>query len=202
MRRLSTPLLNKTKEFVAGFIADNITEKICYHNIDHTLEAVEAAEVIGHKLNIPDQDLEIVLIAAWFHDTGYFLGCEDHEEASASIMARFLKEESVDEEMIAKVRNCILATKIPQSPQNILEKIVCDADLYHLGTDKFFDKSELLWHELALHDQEMSPESWLEKSKSFVEDHRYHTSFGKTVLLPKLKKNLELLKLKIREFHH
>ena len=190
----------KTKEYVAGFIADNFTEKICYHNIDHTLEVVEASEIIGNHLKISQENLEIVILAAWFHDTGYFLGCDNHEEASANIARQYLEKELIDHEIISKVTSCILATKIPQSPKNTLEEIICDADLFHLATEQFFDKSELLLHELTLHNQKVNPKYWLIQSKEFVENHKYHTSFGKKILLPRLAKNLDLLNSKINEY--
>ena len=200
MKNFNTPLLKRTKEFVAGFIAENFTEKICYHNIDHTLEVVEAVEIIGKHCNISKEDMETVIIAAWFHDTGYFLGCENHEEASANIAKQYLTDENIDPEIINKVANCILSTKIPQTPNSTLEKIICDADLFHLASEKFFNKSKLLWLELTLHNQKITPESWLNQSREFVETHEYHTSFGKEILLPKMEKNLASLKLKIKEY--
>lgn len=200
MKSFNTHLIEKTREFVGGFIAENFTEKICYHSIDHTLEVVEAVEIIGKYCRISKEDLEAVIIAAWFHDTGYYLGCDSHEEASANIAEQYLTNENVDFGIINKVVNCILSTKVPQMPKTILEKIICDADLFHLGSENYFDKSELLWRELTLHNQEMTYESWLKLSKVFVETHEYHTSFGKETLLPKQEKNLALLKSKIIEY--
>ena len=186
MENYSTSLIERTKEYAAGFIAENFTEKICYHNIDHTLEVVEAAEIIGKKCRISSKDLETVIIAAWFHDTGYYLGCENHEAASADIARAYLTEEKVDKEMVDQVAKCILSTKIPQQPKSLLEKVLCDADLYHLSTEKFFEKSELLWEEFRQHNQEMTPEYWLNMSKEFVEAHKYHTTYGKQVLLTEI----------------
>ncbi len=200
MNNFSTPFIEKTREYVADFIAENFTEKICYHNIDHTLEVVEASEIIGKQCKISSEDLETVIVAAWFHDTGYFMGCENHEEASASIARKFLKQENINQVRINQVVNCILSTKIPQKPETLLEKILCDADLYHLATERFFEKSELLWRELMLHDQAMTLEFWMNKSKEFVEAHKYHTSFGKKTLFPRLERNLALIKTKIKEF--
>lgn len=198
MKNFSTPLIERTKEYAAGFIGEHFTEKICYHNIDHTLEVVEAVQLIGRKCGISDPELEMVVIAAWFHDTGYYLGCENHEDASAKIAASYLKSQKIDPSFIKTVSNCILSTKIPQQPHSLLEKIICDADLYHLGTEKFFEKSELLWQENKFHNVDMSPEYWLNMSKEFVEAHEYHTPYGKQVLLPRLLKNLELLKSKLK----
>ncbi len=202
MEGFNTPLLNKTKEFVAGFIADNFTEKICYHNIDHTLEVVNACENIGAHCEISNEDMEVVLVAAWFHDTGYYLGCENHEHASAEIATKFLNEGHVDPETIPKVVNCILATKIPQTPKNILEKILCDADLFHLASEYYFDKSELLWLEFTLHNQKITPEYWLSLSKDFFEEHEFHTNYGKKILLPRQDKNLVKIKSKIKEIQY
>lgn len=200
MEKFSTPLVEHTKEYVAEFIAENFTEKICYHNIDHTMEVVEATEIIGRKCKISDKDLETVIISAWFHDVGYFMGCENHERASAKIAEEYLKRENVDTERIIQVKQCILSTKIPQKPKTLLDKILCDADLYHLATEKFFEKSQLLWREFSLHNKDITPKYWLNQSKDFVEAHEYHTSFGKHKLLPKLEKNLTLIKDKIKQF--
>jgi predicted metal-dependent HD superfamily phosphohydrolase len=201
LKDFSTPLLQKTKEYVAGYIADNFTEKICYHNIDHTLAVVSACEKIGAHCKISKNDLEIIIIAAWFHDTGYYLGCENHEKASADIATKFLTDERIDPEEITKIVNCILSTKIPQTPKNILEKILCDADLFHLATECYFDKSELLWLEFTLHNQKISHEYWLNLSKDFFEEHEFHTAYGKEFLLPLQEKNLTLIKTKIRELN-
>ena len=200
MGKFSTPFLEKTKEYVAGFIGDNFTEKICYHNIDHTLEVVEAVEFIGRKCSISEKDLETVIIAAWFHDTGYYLGCEDHEEASAKIALRYLKKEHIHKNTRDQIAGCILATKIPQQPKTLLEKILCDADLFHLSSKKFFEKSELLLRELKNQNIDVSAFSWMIKSKEFVEAHKYHTDYGKTTLYPLLKKNLTLLQNRLQEY--
>ena len=201
MGSFSTSFLERTKEYVAGFIGEHFTEKICYHNIDHTVEVVAFCELIGKKCRISNADMEIVMIAAWFHDTGYYLGCQDHEDASAEIARKYLSEQDCDDLYIKKVVNCILATKIPQSPKTLLEKILCDADLYHLSSDQFFEKSELLLQELKFENQEISDEMWLEGSKEFVEAHRYHTTYGKRVLFPRLIKNLQMLKSRIEQIH-
>lgn len=198
MENFSTPFVEATKEYVADFIAEHFSENICYHNIDHTLEVVEAVEYIGRESNISEREIEIVVVAAWFHDTGYYLGCENHEKASAEIAQEFLQKHKKDQEFIDAVKSCILSTKVPQAPESLLEKIICDADLYHLASDKFFEKSELLWREFSYTDQNMTPENWLNQSKQFVESHNYHTKFGREKLFPQMKNNLKLLTEKIK----
>jgi predicted metal-dependent HD superfamily phosphohydrolase len=193
----STPFIEETKKYVIEYIADHFSEDICYHNIDHTLEVAEAVETIGRACKISDEQLEVLKVAAWFHDTGYYLGCADHEETSAEIAREYLINKHVDLDFIKSVESCILSTKLPQKPKNLLEKIICDADLYHLSSENFFEKSELLLQEFSFSNKNMTPEIWLAQSKEFIEAHNYHTKFGREQLFPQLKKNLSILTAKI-----
>ncbi len=193
----STPLIKKAEVFVRRFLSENFTDNICYHNIDHTLEVVRASEKIGKKCELNEQELEIVILASWFHDTGYYKGNVNHESESARIAREFLEKELVDQVLIDAVINCINATRIPQSPQNLVEKVVCDADLYHLSTAKFFTKSELLRKELVAHHCHISPKSWMAKSCMFVRQHNYFTEFARKILKPKKQENLKKLEQKL-----
>ena len=169
MSYFSTPFINKTKEYVGGFIGDNFSEKICYHNIDHTIDVVNASEYIGRKCEISDEDMETLLIAAWFHDTGYYLGCENHEAESASIAEEYLKSHNYPEKRIRQIANCILSTKLPQQPKSLLEKIICDADLFHLSSDQFYEKSQLLLHEISFQSNTISREKWIIDTLDFID---------------------------------
>ncbi len=179
-----TALIGRVKEHVGLFIAEHFTEKICYHNIDHTLDVVEASEMIGRACGLADNQLELVIIAAWFHDTGYYLGNENHELESARIARRFLSDEKLSFQAIDAIINCIHATKIPQDPKNLMEQVLCDADLYHLSTAHFFTKSELLRKELTFCKGYMSHEQWLALSSEFISCHHYHTDYAKRNLCP------------------
>ena len=197
MDRFTTSLIERTKEYIAGFIGDHFTENICYHNIDHTLGVVEACEIIGKNANLLEDELETVIVAAWFHDSGYYLGCKDHEKESVRIAKTFLRNENKSEAYIKVIGNCILSTKIPQNPRTKLEQIICDADLFHLSSDHFFTKSALLLREINIEKQAFTSLSWMVSSRDFMESHRYHTPYGQTVLYPKLQRNLTLLKSRI-----
>lgn len=196
-----TPLIRETKEYVGGFIAEHFTEKICYHNIDHTLDVVAASEKIGKACKLNQEELELVIIAAWFHDTGYYLGEMDHEIKSAGIARDFLQRKSYPEEKIQMIESCILATKVPQNPNNTLEKVICDADLFHLSTDHFFEKSQLLLQELQFRYPELNLNNWMCKSCEFIQYHHYHTDFGKKHLRPRKNANLRMLEEKISHFN-
>jgi predicted metal-dependent HD superfamily phosphohydrolase len=197
LKNFATARIDKVKEYVVEYIDANFPDEMCYHNVMHTLDVVDAVQIIGEATKVSLQDMEVLIVAAWFHDTGYFKGCQDHEQASAALARDFLTREKANEEFIRAVERCILATKIPQKPQDLLEKVICDADLYHLGSENFFEKSELLLRELTHTIEGMTRNYWLRQSKSFIESHQYHTDYGKAMLAPRMRQNLRKLSQKI-----
>lgn len=73
-----------------------------------------------------------------------------------------------------------MATKVPQNPQNLIESILCDADLLHLGKKGLLKKTEILKNEIEnLKKIKFENEEWFEKTKSFLESHSFHTNYVK-----------------------
>ncbi|OQP60198.1 hypothetical protein A3860_34540 [Niastella vici] len=92
-----------------------------------------------------------IFIAAWFHDTGYlFAGRYEHEQKGVEIMRELLIKLTRDSELIDEIEDCIMATKMPRNPKNILEEIICDADTYHLGTEHFIITTKQFMEETKL----------------------------------------------------
>lgn len=88
-----------------------------------------------------------------------------------------------------------MATRMPQSPLSLLEKIICDADLYHLGTADFFDTDKLLRKETeTLHDKEISKADWRLKSIAFLSAQEYHTDYCQVLLNATKQQNIQILK--------
>ncbi len=193
---VETALLSKTKQYVESFLKENLSQGIYYHDLEHTQEVVTASEEIGKASNLSDDELETVLIAAWFHDTGYYKGMKDHEANSRDVAKEFLKKEGAGKEKIEAVSGCIMATKIPQNPLNLMEEVLCDADLYHVSTKEFFKKSELLRKEFSLvFPDEIQLDEWFKNSIKFLKKHSFFTSYAKENLLPSKKENLKKLKV-------
>jgi predicted metal-dependent HD superfamily phosphohydrolase len=189
-------LLQKSQKFVEEFLKENLTEGIYYHDLEHTQEVVKASKEIGIASNLSAEQMETVLIAAWFHDTGYYKGMENHEVASTEVAEEFLQKEGVDKQKISNVTGCILATEIPQHPRNIMEEVLCDADLYHVSTKEFFKKSELLRKEFSLvFPNEIQLDEWFKNSIKFLKNHSFFTDYAKENLLSAKKENLKKLKV-------
>src|SRR5690606_37012723 len=119
----------------------------------------------------------------YFHDIGYCgYGKEGHEERSADIAEAFLKEKMVDAKVIAAIRECILATKMPQTPKNLLEEIVCDADLFHFGSEYFDIRNKLMRQEAEAYGHTENKEEWRKNTIKLMEGHHYHTEYARNAL--------------------
>ncbi|MGF7081565.1 Pycsar system effector family protein [Mucilaginibacter sp. UYCu711] len=196
-----TKLLQQVKKFVLSYYKTHSDDTFTYHNINHTTDVVSATKKISDHYQLDDRDYFVVVVAAWFHDIAYASGVENHEEKGAIIAMDFLKGFDLDEELIQQINGCILATKLPQTPNNILESILCDADLFHLGTNVFWGKTKLLRKEFnAVHGTDINKEDWRKKTIMLMEEHEYHTDYCRLLLGETKQKNLEELinKLKIK----
>ena len=157
--------------------------QLLYHNFLHTGHVVSAATQIANHYGLDDEDFFTVIAAAWFHDVGYLKEPAGHEVRSANEAVDFLTSLQVDDTVSDAVSQCILATKMPQQPHNLCEQILCDADLFHLGTDDFWENNKLLRKEYeALHNTSISKEDWRTKTIALMQAHRYQTDYCRQLL--------------------
>jgi len=138
-----TALLEKTKKHCTQILIESRCNQLAFHNSQHTKEVFNNAQQIGTHENLTQEDLEIVSLAALFHDTGNMDCFKGHEDVSAHKASEYLKNIGFEPGKIEKVVKCILATKMPQKPTNLLEEVICDSDLAHLGKENFIAKKQI-----------------------------------------------------------
>lgn len=177
-------LIEKSELTASGLYASLTKPALLYHNIDHTRDVVSACRIICDAIGIAGEDRAVVVVSAWWHDVGYlFGGPVNHEERSAEKAAEFLQAAGVPPSFIQRVRGCIMATKMPQSPTNELERIICDADLYHLGTVNFKPYTKRIRKEAELYGAKpISGEEWRLATIELLRTHRYHTEYARAAL--------------------
>jgi len=192
-------LLQQVQDHVLNYYKTHDTSTLIYHNLKHTDGVVKAAIQIANHYQLNDTDFFIVICACWFHDIGYIEDPQNHEQKGADLAAEFLKNNDItDTELIAQIKACIMATKIPQTASTLLEQIVCDSDLFHLGTEEFPEKDNLLRKEYnARNNADLSKSEWRKKSILFLQEHQYYTGYCKLLLDDVQAKNLADLKEKL-----
>lgn len=183
-------LLEEVKQHVLGYYEMHHDNTLLYHDLTHTKEVVANATRIANHYQLSDEDFFIVITAAWFHDLGYFTDKQNHEARSAELAAEHLKNLKVSHEVIEKVRACIMATKMPQKPSGLLQEIICDADLFHLGTNNFKEKSKQLRKEFELcKHADIDKQAWRQKSIELLGEHHYFTDYARLLLSEQQEKN-------------
>ena len=191
-------LLQDAQKVVTDLLLNKLSESITFHTLEHTQEVVAACETLADFNQLSEEDRYALLIAAWFHDTGYTGGkAQDHESLSNQLVTEFLNAHSTTPEFNEKVFSCINATRMPQDPKTAIGGMLCDADLFHLGTNKFKEKNRLLRAELeSFGGQKLSKSEWRKINIRFLEGHSYFTTYGREKLQPIKEAHLDELKQK------
>jgi hypothetical protein len=193
-------LQEEVKKHVLDYFGTHHDAKLVYHNLNHTKDVVAATIQIANHYQLNDKDFFIVTTGAWFHDTGYFEDVYNHEQKGADLAIEFLKTKDVSADIRDAVMQLILATRMPQRPTNLLENILCDGDLFHLGTTDFTKKRKLMHKEIELlHNQKASKNEWRRKDIEFLESQHYHTDYCVLLLDDQKSKNIEKLKAKLKD---
>ncbi|ERJ57652.1 Pycsar system effector family protein [Sphingobacterium paucimobilis] len=170
---------------IPSFIKENIRQSTegmtyCFHDETHVLDVVAAVREMADYYLLSPTDRFIVICAAYFHDVGYANGgAVGHEERSAEFADQFLIKYDVEEDARKQVMACILATRMPQKPEGLLQQIVCDADLFHLGGMNFAERNKLMRKESELvTGQTIDKEMWRRQTIRLMENHHYHTQYA------------------------
>lgn len=194
-------LLLNIENYVFNLFKDNLSLDFTYHNFMHTVKVVEAIKTLSAEEQISTDLQEKLLIAGWFHDTGYTKTVQGHEKESVNIAKQYLNEHNFDENYINEVQDYILITTLNIVPKNIGEAIVKDADNYHLGQTEYPKISELLRDEIAkICHKEFSDYEWhLENRNFFLNVHHFYTDAAKKHWQKGKEENLIYTQNKIKE---
>ena len=188
-------LIHKARVHVEALLKAAKPEWVRYHNFEHAKAVAKASKTIGAACRLSAEELEGVILAAWFHDAGYVKAIEGHEEKSVEIATSFLRENGYPQEKIARVAGCIRATKMPQNPKTLMEQVLCDADISHLASKDFLEVSELIRLEIEHRmGRKLAEAEWLTMNTIFVAGHQYHTDYARSKYAPQHAVNLAALK--------
>jgi len=169
-----------------------------YHNVKHTVDVVTEVELIGWAEGVSDHDLLMLKTAALFHDAGHIVNYEEHEYHSTMLARELLPAYDYSWEQIDQICDIIMATKLPPRPKNLLQKIICDADLDYLGRSDMIPVSNTLYRELKEQDKISSLNEWNMLQLKFIDGHQYFTRTARNLREVNKQKQIERIKKLIR----
>jgi uncharacterized protein len=190
----------KAKHFILDKLASELPPGLSYHSVDHILDVYSACEMLAKAENIEGGELELLLTGALYHDSGFLIQSKDHEKVSCRIAQTYLPGFDYSPEQIDIVCAMIMATKLPQSPQNKLEELLCDADLDYLGRDDFFIIGNKLFSEFRITGIVSSEKEWNKVQLQFLESHHYFTPTANKLRKQKKDDHLSQIRSKIETY--
>lgn len=169
-------IISKASDFIFNLFKEKLSDEFVYHNFNHSNEVAIYSEKIAENYNLSEDDHEVLLLAAWFHDAGYIHTYKGHEEKSVELFNEFLSDNNYSSIKKEKVESLILSTRHDHEPGNLLEEILHDADIINVGTKNFFEKAGLLrveWERFL--DQKYNNMEWADTQVKFLIGTNYYT---------------------------
>lgn len=194
-------LVKLVETHVFTLLNEELPPTYLYHNYSHTLGVVQAVARIAKYEQISNEDTEKLLVAAWFHDTGYIKGSSNHEEDSVALATAFLKDQKCSDDFITAVSSLILATAFEAQPKCILEQIIRDADYAHFASENYITICETLREEWSATNNKIFTDlEWAKENLDLLRNkHQYYTSYAFTFWQPIKEKNINRIEKKINK---
>ena len=177
-------------------LMNEIPEYLHYHTIDHTLDVYECVSTIAKLEDVSSSDYKLLQVAAIYHDVGYLIEKQNHEEHSCDMARKNLPQYNYSAQDINAICSIIMATKMPQNPKTHLEEIICDADLDYLGRSDFFNLSKRLYKEMIAFGIIKNWEDWIKIQEVFLNEHHYFTKSAIKLRQAEKEQNLKIIQSK------
>ncbi len=164
-KQLGAFLPERTRRAVAEareHLAPLLSPLLLYHNPDHSfVDVMPTALRLGRMQGLSTHQMDLLAIAACYHDLGWIRAEENHEQHSIDLAWESLPRFSYTPTELALVATLIEATRMPQQPCHPLARILADADLGNLGRPDFWRLNAALRQEqLALGHSEDALHWW------------------------------------------
>ncbi len=186
------------QEIILDKLEKELPDYLYYHNYKHTIDVVNQAELIGYGEGVTDEEILLLKTAALFHDSGHIISYQNHEYYGCQIAKEILPNYNYTQEQIDKICELIMATELPPRPTNLLERIMCDADLDYLGRADFIPVSNTLYDELKAQNKMGSLNDWNKIQVKFLTSHQYFTNTANKLREVNKEKQIERIKSLIK----
>ena len=164
------------KDFVIELLNKHLPPHYFYHNTAHTIYVYEQARALAGLEQCTELETDLIGAAALMHDSGFINNYNNHEEERCHLAKKYLPDFGYTENQINIICHMIMATKIPQSPITLAEKILADADLEYLGTELAATFANNLFRELNQINPSITEAVWNRRQIEFIGGHQYFTS--------------------------
>jgi predicted metal-dependent HD superfamily phosphohydrolase len=198
---IPTDIVQQAAAHVRRTFDEADTKDLYFHSLSHTENVVQHAIEIGQLEHVTDEEMKILQVAAWFHDLGHLNGAaQGHELRSVDAAKQFLGHIGVNDQVfIQRVVDAIMATRMPHVPNDKLGEIMCDADVYHFGTEEFKETNKRVKKEMKRRDFPALVNDWPRRSLKLLESQHFFSPSVRQRLEDGKLENIKWLRKKIAE---
>lgn len=176
-----TDIITSAEDYVRRIFEEKIPSDIyTYHNWVHTCQVRDEAILLARQAGLKAEELEMLNLAAIFHDAGFSETYTGHEDAGVKIAHQFLTSVSYPGDKIRIIENLIQATKVDVKPRTLLESLLKDADTSSIGRSHFQIYTNSLRKELnAVQNALLSKRDWAMANLQFLDEHEYYSDVAR-----------------------
>ncbi len=155
----------------------NLSPELTYHSVEHTEDVIYEAVRFALFDGLEPRKIELIAIAAAYHDAGFLDTVTDNESyGAARAKQALLQSGGYSSDEIEMVCLMIMDTRIVddesgvQQPSCPLSCYLLDADLANLGREDCFKRADSMFQESGGDEQ-----AFWERTKKLVERHSFLT---------------------------
>ncbi len=191
---MNLPDFERARRHAFERLERELAHDLVYHSLRHTRDDVlPAVRHFAAMEGVDGEEMLLLSTAAVYHDIGFIEQYFNHESVGVRIAEETLPQFGFSRAQIQVIQNIIWATKLPQTPRNLLEQIMADADLDVLGRDDFLERNQDLRAELALYDKPVSDYEWYSRQLQFLTSHQYFTAAARASRGITKQRNIDML---------
>ncbi len=178
-------------------------DTLFFHTISHAEDVLHEAVLFALHDRLDDREIELLALAAAYHDAGYVRGGgADHELFGANMAAEAMRREGGYTEIeVEQVRSMIMDTKLQTEPgkelhnfSSDLSKYLLDADLSNFGRNDFFARFDD-----CLKETKLPRQNFLEQTLRIMNAHDWLTPAARTLRGPKKRENMRAIELQLEK---
>ncbi|MCB0323943.1 MAG: HD domain-containing protein [Bdellovibrionales bacterium] len=180
---------------------EEVPGRYTFHSASHSRDVLrEAVYFAVHDRRTP-REIELIAIAAAFHDAGFIQGPVGHEARGAEDAANAMRDYGgFTEEEIAQVRQMILDTQLLDGARGPCQRAsielsgyLLDADLSNFGRDDFFTRLDAIIQEQQTDEQQL-----VRSTRDLMRRHTWITPAAQALRGEKKQGNIEALEAKVK----
>lgn len=198
---MNQPDFEAAKQYALSRLENELAPDLFYHSLAHTKDHVLPAVIrLATMMNISQEERNLLEVAASYHDIGFLMQREEHEQIGSDMAKQILPRFDFTPTQIEQIVAIIMATRVPQTPHNLLQEIMADADLDVLGRKQdFWSRNQHLRAELAAYGEVVTDTEWYSRQLFFLQSHDYFTCAAQALRHAGKEKHIAQLKQRLKE---